>query len=145
MTLEEIKELIQTVKASGIAELEVQRGENRVWIKRTGVSTQEIVLPAAPSTSVSAPAAATAPAEEAPPSYVRSPLVGTFYEAPSPGASPFVKVGDTVQTGQVLCIVEAMKLMNEVQAESAGVIVSKLVENAQPVEYGQTLFGFRPL
>ncbi|MCL6546380.1 MAG: acetyl-CoA carboxylase biotin carboxyl carrier protein, partial [Bryobacteraceae bacterium] len=75
---------------------------------------------------------------------VKSPIVGTFYEAPSPGAPPFVQVGDRVQVGQVLCIIESMKLMNEIEAEVAGTIVSKLVANAQPVEYGETLFTIRP-
>jgi acetyl-CoA carboxylase biotin carboxyl carrier protein len=75
---------------------------------------------------------------------VRSPIVGTYYEAPSPGAPPFVKVGDTVEVGQVLCIVEAMKLMNEIEADVAGEIVKKLVANAQPIEYGQELFHIRP-
>jgi acetyl-CoA carboxylase biotin carboxyl carrier protein len=76
---------------------------------------------------------------------VRSPIVGTFYEASSPSASPFIRVGDTVQPGQVLCIIESMKLMNEIEAEQAGVIVGKLVTNAQPVEYGEGLFSIRPL
>lgn len=98
---------------------------------------------AAPATA-SAAAVAAEPATEEALEVVRSPIVGTFYEAPSPGAPPFVKVGDQVSVGQVLCIVEAMKLMNEIESDFAGVIVKKFVENAQPVEYGQPLFAIRP-
>lgn len=161
MTLDEIKELIQVVKDSGVAELEVQRGENRVWIKRTQtVAAQEIVLPAAaaayPHPAFAPPAPAPAPparpaaepaADIADPSVslVKAPIVGTFYEAPSPGAPPFVKVGDTVQPGQVLCIIESMKLMNEIEAETAGVVTARLVENGRPVEYGEAMFALRPL
>ncbi|MHC4626884.1 MAG: acetyl-CoA carboxylase biotin carboxyl carrier protein, partial [Planctomycetota bacterium] len=76
---------------------------------------------------------------------VKSPIVGTFYEGPSPGATPFIQPGDSVQPGQVLCIIESMKLMNEIEAEMAGVVVSKLVANAQPVEYGEALFALRPV
>jgi len=76
---------------------------------------------------------------------VKSPIVGTFYEAPSPGSDPFVRVGDTVQPGQVLCIIESMKLMNEIESETAGVIVSRFIENGKPAEYGQTLYSIRPL
>jgi len=166
MTFDEIKELIQAVKDSGIAELEVQRGENRVWIKRAAGLTQEIVVPAAsaapavfapaaPFASASGPHAASTPAPAAggqpidvtsDPSLVlvKSPIVGTFYEASAAAAPPFVKVGDTIQPGQILCIIESMKLMNEIEAEVSGVIVAKLVDNARPVEYGQALFAVRP-
>jgi acetyl-CoA carboxylase biotin carboxyl carrier protein len=162
MTVEEIKELIHVVNDSGIAELEVQRGDNRVWIRRSHApQTQEIVLaPAAPSAAASLPPAAgpqvsiaTPAAASAVPSaqgtepevvFVKSPIVGTYYDAPSPGAPTFVKVGDRVNPGQVLCIIESMKLMNEIEAEVAGVIASKLVENGRPVEYGEALFGVLP-
>lgn len=157
MTIDEIREMIQVVVSSGIAELEVQRGENRIWIKRTaGVVTQEIAIPvsAAPAPS-QAPVApqASQPVPAAPgepdltdPSLVpvKSPIVGTFYEAPAPGAAPFVKVGDTIETGKVLCIIESMKLMNEIEAEISGTIVKRLVENGQPVEYGEVLFLVKP-
>ena len=166
MTFDEIKELIQVVKDSGVAELEVQRGDNRVWIKRAAGMTQEIVVPAdsaapvvfapaAPAASAPGPQAASAPAPAAgdqpidvtsDPSLVlvKSPIVGTFYEASAPAAPPFVKVGDTIQPGQILCIIESMKLMNEIEAEVSGVVVAKLVDNAGPVEYGQALFAVRP-
>jgi acetyl-CoA carboxylase biotin carboxyl carrier protein len=166
MTVEEIKELIQVVNESGVAELEVQRGENRVRIRRaTAPAPQEFVLPhgsvmAAPVTQVAPPshppavmahvhsAAATtqisAPVSEAERVYVKSPIVGTFYEASSPGASAFVKVGDRVTPGQVLCIIESMKLMNEIECEVSGTVVAKLVENGRPVEYGESLFAVQP-
>ncbi len=159
MTLDEIRELIKVVTETGVAELEVQRGDDRVRIRRAlPPNSQEVVIPAqaipasaSPPPSSIAPAA---PASSAPPVdiladpslvIVKSPIVGTFYEAPSPGAPPFVRVGDTVQPGQVLCIIESMKLMNEIEAEMAGVIVSKLMANAQPVEYGEGLFVIRPV
>jgi len=164
MTLEEIKELINLVKDTGVAELEVQRGENRVWIKRSGGMNQEVAVPDAnPASAVSAhptaspgaaaPNAALAPAlgdqpvdVTSDPSLVlvKSPIVGTYYEAPAPGAPSFVKVGDTIQPGQVLCIIESMKLMNEIEAEVSGTVVAKLVENAKPVEYGEAMFAVKP-
>ena len=167
MTVDEIKELIQVVNDSGIAELEVQRGENRVRIRRaTAPIPQEFVLPPAsamaaplmaahphPSAAVSAtgplvaPAVpASLPAAEAEPErvYVKSPIVGTFYESGSPGSPPFVKVGDRVAPGQVLCIIESMKLMNEIESEVTGIVVAKLVENGRPVEYGESLFAVQP-
>jgi len=150
MTNEEIRELIQLVTDTGVAELEVQRGEDRVRIRRA-VATQEITLPAAPAYPNQAPAvpqtASAAPAP-APPSanetIVKSPIVGTYYEAPKPGDPPFVKVGDFVEPGQVLCIIESMKLMNEIESEVAGTVVAKLMENGRPVEYGEALFAIRP-
>ncbi len=162
MTIEEIQDLIHTVVSSGIAELEVQRGENRVWIKRHGNVTQEFVVPA----NAAAPAPATAPAAvHAAPAQpaaqpasnsgladltdptlqtVTSPIVGTFYESPSPGSPAFVHPGDRIQPGKVLCIIESMKLMNEIEAEISGVIVKRLVDNGQPVEYGEALFLVKP-
>ena len=148
MTIEEIRELIAVVNQSGIAELEVQRGENRVRIKRT----QREVRVAVPQALEAHPmAASAAPAPSSPPkpsngeTLVKSPIVGTFYESSSPGAAPFVRVGETVQAGAVLCIIESMKLMNEIEAEVAGIVMSKLVQNGQPVEYGEALFAIRPL
>ena len=165
MTLEEIRELIRIATETGVAELEVQRGEHRVRIRRSlDSNSQEVVVPAAAvaqTQSVAAPPAApptptaqndVAASEQAAeaaldPSLVivKSPIVGTYYEAPSPGAAPFVQPGDTVHPGQVLCIIESMKLMNEIEAEIAGVVVSRLVSNAQPVEYGEALFALRPV
>jgi len=152
MTTEEIRELIKIVNESGIAELEVQRGENRVRIRRTqrafvGQAHSEVAA-TAPVVPVAAPPTAPAEAKEAPAdneSLVKSPIVGTFYESSSPGSAPFVRIGETVQPGKVLCIIESMKLMNEIEAEVAGVITSKLVANGQPVEYGEALFGIRPV
>ena len=154
MTVAEIRELIQLASETGIAELEVQRGENRVRIRRAA-SAQEFLA----AQSSSAPVAVTGPAPALPegpresvekPSdpnvvLVKSPIVGTYYEAPSPGAPPFVRVGERVQPGKVLCIIESMKLMNEIEAEIAGIIESKLVLNGQPVEYGEALFAVRPV
>jgi acetyl-CoA carboxylase biotin carboxyl carrier protein len=156
MTLEEIKQLIDLANASGIAELEVERGGDRVRIRRAvpAGSTQEFVLHpghvASPSSAhaaaaAAAPAPAQAPLEDTSLILVKSPIVGTFYESPSPDSPAFVKVGDTVHPGLVLCIIEAMKLMNEIEAEVSGVVVAKLVENAKPVEYGEALFSIRPL
>jgi acetyl-CoA carboxylase biotin carboxyl carrier protein len=163
MTLDEIRELIQLVSETGVAELEVQRGENRVRIRRTTGETHELSVaasanaappaaarnaPAAPGPSVSKAAARPEPAGPAAEDdlvYVRSPIVGTFYEASSPGAPPFVQVGDVVQPGKVLCIIESMKLMNEIEAETDGVVDRQLVDNGQPVEYGEALFAIRPI
>jgi acetyl-CoA carboxylase biotin carboxyl carrier protein len=158
MTVEEIRELINLAAETGIAELEVQRGDNRVRIRRAAFATQqEFVL--APQ-SYPAPMAAPSPAPVTPsasPSHeppkekpsdptqvlVKSPIVGTFYEGPAPGAPPFVQVGSRVQPGQVLCIIESMKLMNEIESETAGIVEAKLVMNGQPVEYGEALFAVR--
>jgi acetyl-CoA carboxylase biotin carboxyl carrier protein len=151
MTLEEIRELIKVVTETGVAELEVQRGENRVRIRRVLRSIQAHNF--SPPAAAAAEAAALAAPSPAPPAEpesdpnlvtVKSPIVGTFYEAPSPGAPPFVKAGDTVRPGDVLCIIESMKLMNEIESETAGTLVTKFVNNAQPVEYGEALFAIRP-
>lgn len=152
MTIAEIKELIELFNASGVDEMEVQRGDNRVRLRRAG-SFHDVVLPAQaasmPAQPVSAPPATPAPTgAAADPAaegvIVRSPIVGTYYDAPSPGAPPFVKVGDAVEPGQVLCIIESMKLMNEIEAEVAGTVISKLSENGRAVEYGEALFALRP-
>jgi acetyl-CoA carboxylase biotin carboxyl carrier protein len=167
MTIDEIKELIHVVRETGIFELEVQRGENKVRIRTTAASANpEVVLPAgipvpfgvaAPppaSALTSPPAPNEVPGPVPPPSppqeddrnfIVKSPIVGTYYDAPGPGSPPFVKVGDQVEIRQVLCIIESMKLMNEIEAEVAGIVVAKLVENGRPVEYGEALFAIRPL
>jgi acetyl-CoA carboxylase biotin carboxyl carrier protein len=156
MTNDEIRELIALVAETGVAELEVQRGENRVRIRRafgpeTSFVVPEVVAPAAPGArpAPSAPPAkaepAAAPAPESELHYVKSPIVGTFYECASPGSPPFVRIGEHVTPGKVLCIIESMKLMNEIEAEVAGVIESKVVQNGQPVEYGEALFGIRVL
>ena len=156
MTLEEIKELILVVQETGIAELEVQRGENRVRIRSAGQATsQEVVagpghVAVGGSQAVVAPPGSTGPGPAGQPTeeenllLVKSPIVGTFYDAPAPGASPFVRVGDHVDANQVLCIIESMKLMNEIEAEVAGTLLAKLVENGRPVEYGEALFSIRP-
>ncbi len=153
MTNEEIRELIQLATETGVAELEVQRGDNRVRIRKSFGA--EVTFGAAPPLVVAAPApaaAASAKAETAPKEkekdslvYVKSPIVGTYYECSSPGSPPFVRIGEHVTPGKVLCIIESMKLMNEIEADAAGVIESKLVQNGQPVEYGEALFGIRPV
>ena len=149
MTIEEIRELISVVIETGVAELEVQRGQDRVHIVRAlAAGVQHYVVPSmtSPVAGPASPAEAQAAVPAVDPTLVavKSPIVGTFYEAPSPGSPPFVKVGDTVQVGQVLCIIESMKLMNEIEAEVGGVVVSKLAANAQSVEYGEALFTIRP-
>jgi acetyl-CoA carboxylase biotin carboxyl carrier protein len=162
MTNEEIRELLALFNDSGVAEMEVQRGENRVRFRRS-ILNHEFSLPASPLLHAPPVAIAVAP-PAAPPAMapalsgqkpapiaaddsnevVKSPIVGTFYESASPGSPSFVKVGDTVEKGQVLCIIESMKLMNEIESEVAGTIVAKLVENGRPVEYGEGLFLIKP-
>lgn len=163
MNLKELRELIEFLIDKDIAEFELERGDVKVRIKRAGEQTvvhthgdpRFFSVPAAPPSALevgAAPAAATSSAQAAAAPAVpaddlhavKSPIVGTFYEAPSPGAPPFVKVGDTVEVGQVLCIVEAMKLLNEIESDVAGEIVKKLSSNGQPIEYGQELFSIRP-
>jgi acetyl-CoA carboxylase biotin carboxyl carrier protein len=161
MNQKELKELIEFLIEKDIAEFELERGDVKVRIKRgaehvaPAAAAPHFAVHMAPTAapevssapSVAAPSSASAsaaPLEEAGLHTVRSPIVGTFYECPSPGSPPFVKPGDTVEVGQVLCIVEAMKLMNEIEADVAGEIVKKLVANGQPIEYGQELFVIRP-
>ena len=141
MTLDEIKELLRIFKESGVGEMEMQRGEDRVRFRRTETAGDEIVGPTLPPVKALVPKA---PETEVAHVLVRSPIVGTFYDAPSPGAAPFVSPGDSIEPGQVLCIIESMKLMNEIEAEVAGVVAAKLVENGRPVEYGEALFSIRP-
>ena len=146
MDLRKLKTLIELVETSGIAELEIQEGEERVRITRAGAPGPQTVMFQAPQPmAMAAPAPAPVAAEPAapPPSeghVVKSPMVGTFYRSASPGAKPFVEIGDTVKEGDTLCIIEAMKLMNEIEADASGVVKSILVENGQAVEYGQSLF-----
>jgi acetyl-CoA carboxylase biotin carboxyl carrier protein len=149
MDLRKLKKLIDLVQESGIAELEITEGEEKVRIVRGGAvevaaapamaMTQPVaVLPAAPAPVPAAPLEPAA-APEKPGHVLKSPMVGTFYRAPSPGAKPFVEVGDTVKVGQTVCIIEAMKLLNEIEADKDGVVKAVLVENGQPVEYGEPL------
>ncbi|HZE82355.1 MAG TPA: acetyl-CoA carboxylase biotin carboxyl carrier protein [Candidatus Polarisedimenticolia bacterium] len=164
MNQKELKELIDFLIEKDISEFELERGDVKVRIKRGGETAATVITHAVPMASVpmsappgqtghSATAAAPPPASTptAPPAAaeeelhtVKSPIVGTFYEAPGPGALPFVKPGDQVAAGQVLCIIEAMKLMNEIEADASGEVVKVLVNNGQPVEYGQPLFAIRP-
>lgn len=150
MDLRKLKSLIELVQQSGIAELEITEGEERVRISRGAPAG---AAPASPPTVTVTPAAPLAPApaaaapaaeasEPAPPEghVVRSPMVGTFYRAAAPGAKPFVEVGQAVKAGDTLCIIEAMKLLNEIEADRDGVVKAILVENGQPVEYGEPLF-----
>ena len=154
MDLRKLKTLIDLVSESGISELEVTEGEGKVrivknappvYVQPSTSYAPQISAPApfaaAASEAPAAAGAAAAPAAAAPQGHVvTSPMVGTFYRAPSPGADPFVQVGDTVKEGQTICIIEAMKLLNEIECDKAGVVKEILVENGQAVEYGQPLF-----
>ncbi len=165
--IKELKELIEFLKENKIGEFDLERGELKVRIKfaqetpapaldLAGLNRLLAVAPPAAVASHPAPSAA-APASDPPPHaagpvdedaglhVVKSPIVGTFYESPSPGSPPFVKAGDIVEAGQVLCIVEAMKLMNEIESDVAGEIVKRFVQSGQPIEYGQPLFSIRPV
>jgi acetyl-CoA carboxylase biotin carboxyl carrier protein len=168
--MKELKELIEFLKENKIGEFDLERGDLKVRIKfaQEGGSADlasiarllsaqshaaapaPVVLPevyAASAPAAGAPPAAappTQPDEDASLHIVKSPIVGTFYESPSPGAPAFVKMGDQVENGQILCIIEAMKLMNEIEADAAGEIVKRFVQSGQPVEYGQSLFALRP-
>ena len=146
MDLRKLKKLIDLVQESGIAELEITEGEEKVRISRVGQAGQAaVVMPQATAVPVAAAAPlAVAPAGEAPAPVeghvVKSPMVGTFYRAASPGAKAFVEIGDRVESGATLCIIEAMKLLNEIEADQGGVVKEVYVENGQPVEYGEPLF-----
>ena len=165
MNLDEIRELINLAKETNVAELEVQKADERVRIRLTlpaesynsapvyhpvstaAATAASITSPSSPAGTPPAPRVSEKPS--GPPSdgtvLVKSPIVGTFYESSAPGSPPFVRVGESVQPGKVLCIIESMKLMNEIEAEVAGVIEAKLVPNGQPVEYGEALFVIRPV
>jgi acetyl-CoA carboxylase biotin carboxyl carrier protein len=161
MNQKELKELIEFLVEKDIAEFELERGDVKVKIKRAAeplpaaahesryiaVHTAPVAVPQASApvpVRVDLAASAAAPEPEESLHIVKSPIVGTFYESPSPGSPPFVKVGDALEVGQVLCIVEAMKLLNEIECDMAGELVRKLVANGQPIEYGQELFAVRP-
>jgi acetyl-CoA carboxylase biotin carboxyl carrier protein len=139
---DEIKELIRLVVDSGIAELEVERGGDRVRIRRTFDAPPAAYSAAHPPVVETVQAAV--PPAQTDEHIIKSPIVGTYYESPKPGDPPFVKVGDSVEPGKVLCIIESMKLMNEIESEVAGTVVAKLMENGKPVEYGEALFAIRP-
>jgi acetyl-CoA carboxylase biotin carboxyl carrier protein len=162
MNSKEIKELIEFLIEKDVTEFELERGDVKMRIKR-GQEIHMVQAPMAPmmaapaqtgvamaapapvaSSAAALPPAAPAPVVEEGLHLVKSPIVGTYYEAPSPGAPPFIKPGDQVTSGQVLCIVEAMKLMNEIESDVTGEVVKLLVANGQPVEYGQPLFAIRP-
>jgi acetyl-CoA carboxylase biotin carboxyl carrier protein len=147
MDLRKLKTLIELVESSGIAELEISEGEERVRITRSAASAQPFYAPAPQQAAVvptAQPPAAAAPEPATPPvvegHVIKSPMVGTFYRSASPGAKPFVEVGQSVSSGDTLCIIEAMKLLNEIESDKAGTITAILVENGQPVEFGQPLF-----
>ncbi len=157
MNQKELKELIEFLIEKDIAEFELERGDVKLRVKRThdSAATHQVSFvpvahpaqfPGAPSSSAPSahPAAGKAVEEEEGLHLLKSPIVGTFYESPSPGAPPFVKPGDVVEAGQVLCIIEAMKLMNEIESDVSGEIVKQFASNGQPVEYGQALFAIRP-
>jgi len=156
--LKRIEKLIDLLIDKEVAEFEIEQDGVRIRIRRGHEVQREVVPPPAPyltraqDNSLATPMPPSAPAESGEGSadsadglhIIRSPIVGTFYSAPSPNAPPFVKPGDVVQVGQVLCIIEAMKLMNEIESEAAGEMVRVYVENGQPVEYGQSLFAIKP-
>jgi acetyl-CoA carboxylase biotin carboxyl carrier protein len=161
MNQKELKELIEFLIEKDITEFELERGDVKVRIRRGQEPSSHATAdgrffavhaappPAAEAATAPIPASQSKaePAQPAPEEglhIIRSPIVGTFYESPSPGSPPFVKNGDVIEVGQVLCIVEAMKLMNEIESDAAGELVKKLVANGQPIEYGQELFVIRP-
>ena len=147
MNIKEIKEMIELMNENGLSELEIEKQGLKVRLKKgPDGAVERVVETIAPKTALpgTAPSShagqlAALPAA-AKTTEIKSPMVGTFYQSPSPDAQPFVKVGDSIKAGQVVCIIEAMKLMNEIKSEVSGKVVSVLVENADPVEFGQTLF-----
>lgn len=142
MYIKEIKDMINLMNENGLTELEIEKEGVRIRLKKGSGGIERAVEYVAPHhvTQPSAPAAVTTKGG----TEIKSPMVGTFYRSPSPDAAPYVTIGDTVQPGQVICIIEAMKLMNEIKAEIRGKIVDIQVENAEPVEFGQTLFVVEP-
>ena len=149
--LKQLRELMRAMKQLDVNELEIEQGDQRVFLRRGGdgavaypAPQGPVTLPPPPSMPAAGSYGEVASDEDAGATYITSPFVGTFYRSPSPDASPFVEVGHRVSAGQVLCIVEAMKLMNEIEADAAGTITAILVEDNQPVEYGQPLFKIAP-
>jgi acetyl-CoA carboxylase biotin carboxyl carrier protein len=152
MDIRKVKKLIELLEESGIAEIEIKEGEESVRISRqpTGALASHFPVYAPPVAPPAIAAAATpvaesaaAPAAKSNDYTVQAPMVGTFYSAPAPGAKPFVQIGDEVKVGQVLCIIEAMKMMNQIESDRAGKITSVLVQNGDPVEFGQALFSIQ--
>jgi acetyl-CoA carboxylase biotin carboxyl carrier protein len=144
MDIRKIKKLIEIIEESGIAELEIKEGEESIRINRYSTAPAAVAYAPAPAAAAAAPvsaAPAALPAEEKITGHaVKSPMVGTFYRSASPGTKVFVEVGQSVQVGDTLCIIEAMKILNQIEADKAGTVTKILVENAEPVEYGQPLF-----
>lgn len=145
MDIRKVKKLIELLEESGIAEIEIREGEESVRISRYGQSPMVMQAPAAMQALAPVAAATAKPAEPAADAVpvghmVKSPMVGTFYRSSNPGAKPFVEVGQRVSVGETLCIIEAMKMLNQIEADAAGEIAAILVENGQPVEFGQPLF-----
>ena len=146
MDIRKVKKLIELLEESGVAEIEIREGEESVRISRQGPAMAPVnyapqyAAPAPAAAPVAAPLAAAAAPEEISGHVVKSPMVGAFYRASSPGAKPFVEIGDQVKVGDTLCIIEAMKLLNQIEADKSGVIKKILVENGQPVEYNEPLF-----
>jgi acetyl-CoA carboxylase biotin carboxyl carrier protein len=154
LNLNELKELLELISERDITEFEMEEDGVKLKIKKgtvvpvaapAPINHPPAALPVTSAPAQDSPAAAAEPAEQEDPTltYVRSPMVGTFYRAPEPGAPPFVNVGDRIKPGQVMCIIEAMKLMNEIESECAGEVIEIFVENAQPVQYGDKLFSIR--
>ncbi|WP_459991451.1 acetyl-CoA carboxylase biotin carboxyl carrier protein [Methylosoma difficile] len=141
MDIRKIKKLIEIIEESGIAEIEIKEGEEAIRISRYSAAPAAYAPPSMPAPAAVAPAATT-PASDAPISghIVKSPMVGTFYRSASPGSKSFVEVGQSIQAGETLCIIEAMKILNQIEADKSGVVTKILVENSDPVEYGQPLF-----
>ncbi|MDO9371202.1 MAG: acetyl-CoA carboxylase biotin carboxyl carrier protein [Gammaproteobacteria bacterium] len=146
MDIRKVKKLIELLEESGIAEIEIREGEESVRISRHGQAGTQVAMqhavhhaPAPNGTAPAAPVEAAAPAEPVGHT-VNAPMVGTFYQSAAPGTPPFVVLGQTVNVGDTLCVIEAMKIMNQIESDKAGVVKSMLVENGQPVEYGQPLF-----
>ncbi len=151
MNIKEIKEMINLMNENGLAELEVEKDDMRIRLKKTPTGFESMELPLNYAASSAAPGArpqAVLPQEEKPAIKtveIKSPMVGTFYRAPNPEAPPYVEIGQVIEPGQVICIIEAMKLMNEIKSEIRGKILEILVDNAEPVEFGQSLFLIDPL
>ncbi|MFZ9709588.1 MAG: acetyl-CoA carboxylase biotin carboxyl carrier protein [Phycisphaerales bacterium] len=152
MDIRKVKKLIELLEESGIAEIEIKEGEEAVRISRLPSGTAAAMplyapatapLPLAPAAAPAAPAASPAPVQVSSDHTIQAPMVGTYYSAPAPGAKAFVQIGDEVKVGQVLCIIEAMKMMNQIESDRAGKITAVLVQNGDPVEFGQPLFAIQ--